>query len=134
MASHPNLEQQLTQELRHAESHYRRALQLLRSRARSNDWHETLELMQPALRELQEIELTLAPVRKDWNASGQRGGSELQALILSQRATLGELLQHIAELEERVKQRRNELAPQLDHTLAHQKMQRAYHQAGSDRR
>lgn len=125
-----NLEQDLTQQLRLASAPYRRALAILADGAGpapgAPDWNAALTRLQPVMRQIQELEGTLSPLRESWIQSGRRGGQELKGLLAEHRQLLESLLSRIDALETRLRARRGELQPQVDQFLRHRQMQKAY--------
>lgn len=129
-----SLELKLISELRRIEGAYRRALAMIRTSLPERDPSAEqisafLCQFQPVMRQLQEMENSLAPLRKQWLAQSRRPGAELIGTLRVHEQLLGELLSRIDGFERELQRARKALLPAVDNCVRHQQMQRAYQHA-----
>jgi len=130
---HP-LEQQLISELQRAEALYRRMLTGLNTSLPKGDCGADeitagLTRVQPLMLQIQTMESTLAPLRKEWTRQSQPAGPILKQILHQHEEILKTLIHRIDVLEQQLQQHRQAALPEMDRFVRHQQMQRAYQQA-----
>lgn len=126
-----SIEQQLLNELTRAEDPYRRALEIVRdlpdeSAPGYEEISDCLVRLQPVMEHINAIEVTLAPLRREWHALELRPGAGLRSTLDLHESLLRELIERINRMEHQLAQARQALAPAVDNHVLRQRMQRAY--------
>ncbi|WP_437187426.1 hypothetical protein SH668x_000820 [Planctomicrobium sp. SH668] len=128
------LEQQLCVELKKAESLYRRALGLIQSAVPTGEGQfdqisSCLVQLQPFMKQIEESESVLGPLKQHWMSFKVKAGAELKFALQVHQGLLGDLITLINKMEASTQQQRLAAIPQLDSAMRRQQMQRAYQQS-----
>lgn len=115
---------------------YRRSLATLEAALPSaapaeSELADALARIQPAMRQVQELEAALAPLRQAWLGLAQRPGPELKQALQVHEQLLTGLIGKIDDVERKLQQARRQLVPAVDACIRHQQMQRAYRAANA---
>ncbi len=129
MNSEKQIEKQLITGLRRLSVPYRKAVEILREQKAADDGamdQSVCTRLKPSMELIAEYEVTIAPLRAEWNCQHRKPAGELKHVVDDQAVILQELISLLNHVEQRLANSRWQLGAKLDISQRQTAMRDAY--------